>query len=124
MVHRFLLINMQVDYEIFRGALGVSSVTSQVVTMRLIVVVFLVLMYTGCATKDFKQRLRPSEPLPASTRPTYNLAGYPSAFKDGYIDGCETAKKTSYGFKNKHRFSKDNQYRMGWNDGFNMCLSK
>lgn len=104
--------------------MGYHRLRTQVVTMRLIVVVFLVLMHTGCATKDFSRSSRPSEPLPPSTRPTYNLAGYPTAFKDGYIDGCETAKKTSYGFKDKRRFSKDKQYRMGWNDGFNLCLSK
>lgn len=67
---------------------------------------------------------RPTGPLPPSTRPTYNLAGYPPAFKDGYIDGCETAKRTSYGFKDKQRFSADSQYRMGWNDGFSLCRGK
>jgi hypothetical protein len=93
---------------------------------RLITAIILYLILTGCASikSGQGQSSKPSGPLPPSTRPTYNLAGYPPAFKDGYIDGCETAKKTSYGFKDKHRFSKDSQYRNGWKDGFNICLSK
>jgi len=94
--------------------------------MRLITAVILYSILTSCASIDSgqDQRSKPSGPLPPSTRPTYNLPDYPPAFKDGYIDGCETAKKTSYGFKDKQRFSKDSQYRNGWKDGFNICLSK
>ncbi len=54
-------------------------------------------------------------------RPAYNLAGYPPAVRDGYIDGCETAKKSEYGRKDAPRFAADGQYRMGWNDGFSIC---
>lgn len=57
-------------------------------------------------------------------RPAYNLAGYPQAAKDGYIDGCETARKSEYGRKDAKRFSADAQYRMGWNDGFAICTRK
>lgn len=53
--------------------------------------------------------------------PTYNLAGYPPAVRDGYIDGCETAKKSDYGRKDEKRFAADARYRMGWNDGFSIC---
>ncbi|TFH09691.1 MAG: hypothetical protein E4H07_06150 [Nitrosomonadales bacterium] len=90
--------------------------------MRLIVAIIL-LSVAGCATTD-NRKGKSLEPLPPSTRPTYNLAGYPPAFKDGYIDGCETAKKSSYGFKDERRFTKDNQYHNGWKDGYNLCLSK
>lgn len=64
---------------------------------------------------------RPAGPLPPSTRPTYNLSGYPPATKEGYIDGCETAKKTRYGYKDEQRYRGDGQYRMGWDDGFAIC---
>ncbi len=96
------------------------------VRVRLITAFILCSIIMGCASTDpvKRQRSKPSEPLPPSTRPTYNLAGYPPAFKDGYIDGCETAKKTSYGHKDEGRFSKDSQYRNGWKDGFNICLNK
>lgn len=63
-------------------------------------------------------------PLPASTRPTYNLSGYPAATRQGYIDGCETAKKTKYAFKDPKRYASDGQYQMGWNDGFDICNVK
>ncbi|WP_025042061.1 hypothetical protein [Nitrosospira briensis] len=87
--------------------------------MRLIVAVFLVTAFAGCAATG--QGERPPGPMPATTRPVYNLTGYSPAFKDGYIDGCETAKKTRFGFKNKSRFAVDTQYKLGWNDGFSIC---
>jgi len=62
--------------------------------------------------------------LPAETRPVYNLAGYPPAFKDGYIDGCETAKGSRFGWKNPKRFESDAQYKQGWSDGFDICKKR
>ena len=59
-----------------------------------------------------------------ATRPAYNLAGYPAAVREGYIDGCESAKKTQYARKDAQRFSADAQYQMGWNDGFSICKPK
>lgn len=64
---------------------------------------------------------RPAGPLPPSTRPTYNLSGFPPATKEGYIDGCETAKKTRWGYKDEARYTNDLQYRMGWDDGHGIC---
>lgn len=103
--------------------------------------IFLTALIAGCATLDAEReqgsdgdaspgpplasdpQARPVAPQPPSTRPAYNLAGYSPAFKEGYVDGCETAKKTSYGRKNEQRFASDGQYRMGWNDGFSVCRS-
>jgi hypothetical protein len=59
-----------------------------------------------------------------AARPTYNLSGYPPAVRDGYIDGCESAKKTRYARKDARRMSSDAQYEMGWNDGFSICGKK
>ena len=59
-----------------------------------------------------------------AARPTYNLSGYPPAVRDGYIDGCETAKGTPYARKDGARMSTDDQYAMGWNDGFSICAKK
>jgi hypothetical protein len=53
--------------------------------------------------------------------PAYNLAGYPPAARDGYIDGCETARKSGHGHKDEKRFAADRLYRMGWDDGFSIC---
>lgn len=57
-------------------------------------------------------------------RPAYNLAGYPPAVRDGYIDGCETAKNSEYARKDDKRFARDARYRMGWNDGLSMCAPR
>src|SRR6185295_2057561 len=59
-----------------------------------------------------------------AARPTYNLAGYPPAVRDGYIDGCESAKRSSYARKDAARFASDAQYQMGRNDGFSICGKK
>ena len=59
-----------------------------------------------------------------ASRPTYNLTGYPPAVREGYIDGCESAKKTQYARKDARRMDADPQYSMGWNDGFSICKGK
>jgi hypothetical protein len=59
-----------------------------------------------------------------ASKPTYNLAGYPPAVREGYIDGCETAKRSTYARKDAKRFAADAQYEMGWNDGFGICGKK
>ncbi|MBL0143287.1 MAG: hypothetical protein IPP91_14560 [Betaproteobacteria bacterium] len=56
--------------------------------------------------------------------PAYNLTGYPPAVRDGYVDGCESARKSAYGRKDEIRFPADAQYRMGWNDGYSICSRK
>ena len=56
-----------------------------------------------------------------AARPTYNLAGYPPAVKEGYIDGCESAQHTRYARKDAQRMDADAHYAMGWNDGFSIC---
>ena len=56
-----------------------------------------------------------------AARPAYNLTGYPPAVRDGYIDGCESAKHTPYGRKDGARMEGDPQYAMGWNDGYSIC---
>ena len=57
----------------------------------------------------------------AAPRPAYNLSGYPPPARDGYIDGCETARNSEYGRKDEKRFAADARYRMGWDDGFSIC---
>jgi len=56
-----------------------------------------------------------------AARPAYNLAGYPPAVRDGYIDGCESAKRTPYAHKDAARFRDDPRYATGWRDGFAIC---
>ena len=90
--------------------------------MRSIAACLLITALAGCAaTEQASSSARSSEPVRPSAKPIYNLAGYPPAFKDGYTDGCETAKKSAYALKDKRRFANDKQYRLGWNDGFSLC---
>ncbi len=53
--------------------------------------------------------------------PTVNLAGYPQAFKDGYADGCATARALVGTRKDESRFKSDTQYAQGWRDGHDAC---
>ena len=59
-----------------------------------------------------------------AARPTYNLAGYPPAVREGYIDGCESAKRPPTRTRTPKRMASDPQYSMGWNDGFSICSKK
>ena len=59
-----------------------------------------------------------------AARPTYNLTGYPPAVRDGYIDGCESAKRAPDARKDGSRMDTDPQYSMGWNDGFSICQKR
>jgi len=84
------------------------------------------LIAAGCASAPPVSE-RPETPAQAAERrakapaPTYNLAGYPPAMREGYIDGCESAKGTPLGRKDAKRFAGDAQYAMGWNDGYAIC---
>ena len=92
--------------------------------MGRLIVIMTILVIVGCASPNANKEMKIPDPLASSTRPTYNLAGYRPDFKDGYIDGCETAKGSTYGLKDEKRFAKENQYRNGWKDGYNLCLGK
>lgn len=99
----------------------------------------LILLLSGCVTQPYPvsrpaypdhkpptdsvidHDQHPVAPLPPSVRPTYNLTGYPAATREGYIDGCESAKQSAYAHKDIKRYNADEQYRMGWDDGFSIC---
>jgi hypothetical protein len=50
-----------------------------------------------------------------------NLGGYPPAFRAGYIDGCESAKRLAGRTRDEDRFKSDPMYATGWRDGFDIC---
>ena len=87
-----------------------------------------VLAAAGCAVRPMAPPPdRPETPAQEvkrrteAPRPTYNLAGYPPAVRDGYIDGCESAKHSRYARRDAKRMAADAQYEMGWNDGYSIC---
>ena len=53
-----------------------------------------------------------------------NLSGYPPAFRAGYLDGCESSKRTSKQKKDENRFKHDAQYASGWRDGYDICAGR
>ncbi|MBL8498789.1 hypothetical protein ABF87_08725 [Nitrosomonas sp. JL21] len=95
-----------------------------------LVVIVIILWVSACSSVPSKQQIpsqkpeRPTGALPESAKPKYNLTGYPLNTQQGYIDGCETAKRSSWAFKDLNRYEKDGQYRMGWDDGFALCKMK
>jgi hypothetical protein len=98
--------------------------------MRRQCVLLLALLAAGCASRPAYIPVPPDKPetpkqsherRTKAARPTYNLAGYPPAVKEGYIDGCESAKRTEFARKDGKRMGEDKQYAMGWNDGFSIC---
>lgn len=92
-----------------------------------------VLLVSGCGVLSTRLGPPPDRPETAAqakerrtkaSRPTYNLAGYPPGVREGYIDGCESAKGSAYARKDNRRFDADPQYAMGWNDGNAICGRK
>jgi len=79
----------------------------------------------GCATLPPPDRpetqAQAVERRARAAPPAYNLAGYPPAARDGYIDGCESARRSPYARKDVQRMGADPQYAMGWNDGYSIC---
>lgn len=96
--------------------------------IKIIVAIFVLLTLVGCAAFQPQPvsppTERPAGPLPPTTKPTYNLMGYPPAAQEGYIDGCETAKESEWAFKDVERYETDGQYRTGWDDGYSICNNK
>lgn len=91
---------------------------------------FATLVAAGCASQPYVPPAAPETPVQAqarrtkASRPTYNLSGYPPAVREGYVDGCESAKQSEFARKDARRIGSDPQYSMGWNDGFAMCKPK
>jgi hypothetical protein len=54
--------------------------------------------------------------------PPVNLSGYSPAFREGFGDGCETARGRSK--KTDSRYAEDTQYRRGWDDGRAICARR
>lgn len=61
---------------------------------------------------------------PEPRTPNVNLSGYPPAFKDGYLDGCSSARSTFSTKKDERRFKSDSQYAQGWRDGHDICSKR
>ena len=61
-----------------------------------------------------------------SVRETMIERGYPPAYAEGYVDGCESGKDAAGGLfanarKDASRYAGDDQYTKGWDAGFEKC---
>jgi hypothetical protein len=60
----------------------------------------------------------PTKPA-AAPPPPVNLSGYSTAFKEGFKDGCDSARGSAR--RDEKRFAADMQYAQGWQDGKAIC---
>ncbi len=56
---------------------------------------------------------------PKPSGPPVNLSGYSPAFREGFNDGCQTARGDAR--RNEKRYAEDTQYAQGWTDGRSIC---
>lgn len=70
--------------------------------------ILVLVVFSGCASEQQRS-------------PNVNLAGFPPAFKEGYADGCNSARALVGTKKDEKRFKWDSQYAQGWRDGFDIC---
>jgi hypothetical protein len=56
---------------------------------------------------------------PAAAGANANLSGFPAEFRQGYADGCSSARGSRV--RNEPRFKEDLQYASGWRDGYSIC---
>jgi hypothetical protein len=91
-------------------------------TMKLkyIVVSTVIALVVGCATPQTETTPQREE----IEEPQVNLAGYPPPFREGYLDGCNTARRKSEKIQDEARYKNDSMYAAGWRDGFDICSEK
>lgn len=83
------------------------------------------LVLAGCATAPVAPLPAPAAPLPRNAEPpppAVNLSGFPLPYRQGYADGCASAKGAER--KDGDRFAADPNYRTGWMDGISLCRKK
>jgi hypothetical protein len=79
-----------------------------IICTRLAAPMLLLALTIGCTTPERKE-------------PNVNLAGYPPAFQDGYMDGCNSARRPESPKKDEERYKQESQYAAGWRDGHDIC---
>jgi hypothetical protein len=91
-------------------------------------------LLAGCATAPMSGvQPAPAPPPPVPTAPPMprnaepppppiNLSGFPLPYRQGYADGCASAKGAER--KDASRFGADPNYRTGWQDGIALCKKK
>jgi hypothetical protein len=76
-------------------------------------------MLAACGTQPSAGGSGGTSGTSARSGPNVNLSGYPPAFKDGFRDGCDSLRGNYR--RDGARFGKDNDYTLGWQDGYSIC---
>ncbi len=77
---------------------------------------------SACATQGPPTREAPLPPTAEPPPPNVNLSGFPLQYRQGYADGCASAKGAER--KDATRISADPNYRTGWQDGSALCRKR
>ena len=78
---------------------------------------------TGCATvAPAPEKAAPVPPNREPPPPNVNLDGFPLPYRQGYADGCASARGAER--KDGARFGSDPNYRTGWQDGVALCKKR
>lgn len=97
-------------------------------TLRRTVACAALVLVAGCAQMGPAPAPAPqprSTPVPANQEPpppNVNLTGFPLPYRQGYADGCASAKGSER--KDATRFGADPNYRTGWQDGLALCKKR
>ncbi len=62
------------------------------------------------------------QPTVTPQAPPVNLSGFPPAFREGYADGCNTARGSAK--QDAARMKTDGSYTQGYNDGLSGCKKR
>ena len=97
-----------------------GMITQKIPTVLVIGCIALTGWIAGCAplVQEPPPPASKTAPTPRAT-PNVNLSGYPPAFKDGFSDGCDSLRGNYR--RDASRFGKDNNYTLGWQDGYSIC---
>jgi hypothetical protein len=88
---------------------------------RYLLTVMVAMLIAGCAATE--TATKPAT-RPKIDEPQVNLAGYPPPFREGYLDGCNSARQNNQSIKDAERYKNDSMYASGWRDGYDICSSK
>ena len=96
-------------------------------TLRRTVALAALVLVAGCAPMAPVPAPQPQSapPVPANQEPpppNVNLTGFPLPYRQGYADGCASAKGAER--KDAARFGADPNYRTGWQDGLALCKKR
>jgi hypothetical protein len=104
-----------------------NAASNPTVSLAVVVAVAVALLVAACAQTPVTPAVPPASAQPIAPNaepppPKVNLSGFPLPYRQGYADGCASARGTER--KDAARFTSDGNYRTGWQDGVVLCKKK